>query len=257
MKNKISGVVITFNEEKNIRRCLESLQGVVDEIIVVDSNSTDNTVSICRELGAKVVLQPFLGYVEQKNFALQQARFDYVLSLDADEALSEELRQEIIKEKKELRYDAYRFNRLNNFYGKWLRYGQWYPDRKTRLWNKTLAKWGGTNPHDKVILPSNATTKIIEKDILHYSYYEVKDHIDQINKFAKVYAQAADQQGRKSHILWHVVLSPIFKFIKRYFFKLGFLDGYYGFIACYNAAILNYYKYIYLRELNNKEKIGH
>jgi len=253
LKDKISGVVITYNEEKNIRRCIESLQGVVDEIIIVDSNSTDRTVEICRELRTKVILQPFLGYVEQKNFALKQASFDYVLSLDADEALSDELRQEIIKEKEELKYDAYRFNRLNNFYGKWLRHGQWYPDRKTRLWNKNIAQWGGTNPHDRVVLPSSSSVKTIKKDILHFAYYQVQDHVDQINKFAKVYAQASFLKGKKSNVLIHVLLSPIFKFIKRYFFKFGFLDGYYGLIACYNAAILNYYKYIYLRELNKKK----
>ena len=253
MDGKISGVIITYNEEKNIRRCIESVQGVVDEIIVVDSHSTDKTVDICRSLGVKVVLQSFLGYVEQKNFALEQAQFNYVLSLDADEALSEDLKNAILEQKYKLTFDAYRFNRLNNFYGKWLKHGQWYPDRKTRLWNKNLAKWGGTNPHDRVMLPPNANIKIIEEDILHYSYYEVKDHVDQINKFAKVYAWAAYQEGRKAHVIWHIVLSPIFKFVKRYIFKLGFLDGYYGFVACYNAAILNYYKYIYLRELNKKE----
>jgi glycosyltransferase involved in cell wall biosynthesis len=253
LTNKISAVVITFNEEKNIGRCLKSLQEVADEIIVVDSNSTDRTVVICEGLGVKVITQPFLGYVEQKNFAMQQARFDYVLSLDADEALSEELKNEIIKEKNNLLFDAYRFNRLNNFFGKWLRHGQWYPDRKTRLWNKNKAQWGGTNPHDQVILPKGATVKTIKKDILHFAYYQVQDHVDQINKFAKVYAKASFLQGKKVNVLIHVLLSPIFKFIKRYIFKFGFLDGYYGFIACYNAAILNYYKYIYLRELNKKK----
>ena len=255
MKNKISGVVITYNEEKNIGRCLQSLQGVVDEIIVVDSNSFDNTVNICRDFNVKVIIQPFLGYVEQKNFALQQANFDYVLSIDADEALSDELRKELILEKNSLNYDAYRFNRLNNFYGKWLKHGQWYPDRKTRLWNKNIAQWGGTNPHDTVMLPKNASVKNIRKDILHFSYYTIKDHVEQVNKFAQVYSIAAHSKGRKASFIKHIVLSPIFKFFKRYVLHMGFLDGYYGFVACYNAAILNYYKYLYLRELNKNKNI--
>ena len=250
--NKISGIIITHNEEKNIGRCLQSIQGVVDEIIVVDSGSSDKTEEICRDFNVTFIEQPFLGYVAQKNFALDQAGYDYVLSLDADEALSDELRKSILKEKTNLSIDAYRFNRFNNYCGKWLRYGQWYPDTKTRLWNKSKGRWGGTDPHDHVVLKKNATVKWLKGDLLHYSYAEVKDHFQQIVRFAEVYADSAYKKGKKANFGIKVILSPGFKFIKRYIFKLGFLDGYYGFVACFNAAILNYFKYINLLELQRK-----
>ncbi|MCU0322473.1 MAG: glycosyltransferase family 2 protein, partial [Chitinophagaceae bacterium] len=134
---KISATIITFNEEKNIRRCLESLQGIADEIIVVDSLSTDKTKAICQELNITFIEQAFLGYIEQKNFAIQQANFDFVLSLDADEALDETLQQSIIQAKKDgLKSDSYNMNRCTSFCGKWIKHGTWYPDKKIRLFNK-------------------------------------------------------------------------------------------------------------------------
>jgi glycosyltransferase involved in cell wall biosynthesis len=249
----ISAVIITFNEEANIRRCISSVIGVVDEIVVVDSNSTDRTVEICNELNVKVILQPFLGYIEQKNFALNCAQYDYVLSLDADEALSEELKSTITSLKADLNYSAYKFNRLNNFYGKWLKHGKWYPDRKVRLWDKNQYKWAGTNPHDKVEIPKNAEVKLIKEDILHYAYANMSDHVSQIQKFALIHARSAARKGKKSNLLIHIILNPIFKFVKRYLLYLGFLDGYYGFIACINSAMLNYLKYVYLREINKNK----
>lgn len=254
-KKGISGVIITFNEEANIRRCITSLLDVVDEVVVVDSNSTDNTVAICEELNARVVLQPFLGFIEQKNFALDCAKYDYVLSLDADEALSEELGSTLRNIKDSLTHSAYRFNRLNNFYGKWLRHGNWYPDRKIRLWDKTKYRWAGTNPHDRVDVPTGAKVKLIKEDILHYSYATVKDHADQIHKFSRINAEAAARKGKKATVIVHIILNPAYKFFKRYFIYLGFLDGYYGFIAAINSAMLNYLKYVYLREINKNKSI--
>lgn len=251
----ISAVIITFNEEANIRRCITSLMDVVDEVVVVDSHSTDNTVMICKELNTRVILQPFLGYIEQKNFALSCAQHDYVLSLDADEALSEDLAQTIRALKSDLSHSAYRFNRLNNYYGKWLRHGKWYPDRKVRLWDKTKYQWAGTNPHDKVALPKNADVKLIRKDILHYAYPTVSAHVRQNQNFAMISARAAADKGRKSNLIIHVFLDPLFMFVKRYFIFLGFLDGYYGFVACMNSAILNFTKYVYLREINRQKKV--
>ncbi len=255
LKKGISGVIITYNESSNIRRCIESLKGVVDEVVVVDSNSTDNTIKICKELNARVILQPFLGYIEQKNFALECAHYNYVLSLDADEALSDGLRSEILGLRDSLIHSAYRFNRLNNFYGHWLRHGNWYPDRKIRLWDKTKYHWAGTNPHDRVDVADESQVKLIKADILHYSYSKVSEHIDQIHKFAKIHAEAAATKGKQASILVHIVLNPTFKFFKRYFLYLGFLDGYYGFIAAVNSAKLNYLKYVYLREINKNKLI--
>ncbi|MEM8893523.1 MAG: glycosyltransferase family 2 protein [Bacteroidota bacterium] len=253
LNSRISGVIITYNESANIERCIKSLEGVVDEVVVVDSNSTDDTAAICKELGAKVILQPFLGYIEQKNFAMECAEYDYVLSLDADEALSEQLKSEIATLKQDLKYSAYRFNRLNNYCGKWLKHGHWYPDRKIRLWDKSKYRWAGTNPHDKVDVQDKSQVKSVNADILHYSYATVSDHIDQVNKFARIHAKSAAKIGKRASLLIHVSLNPFFKFVKRYFLYLGFLDGYYGFIAAVNSAMLNYLKYVYLREINKKE----
>lgn len=250
--NKISGVVITFNEEKNIKRCIESMQGVVDEVLVVDSDSADSTVAICKDLGARVIIQPFLGYIEQKNFAMQQAKYEYVLSLDADETLSPDLQKSIVKVKKNLNKDAYRFNRLNNFYGKWLKHGKWYPDRKTRLWDRGKARWGGTNPHDKVILHPSLSVANLSGDLLHYAYPSVEDHFRQMLNFAVVQSRAMWQQNKQASVP-RMLLSPLYNFVYRYFFRLGFLDGYYGFIACLNSSIQTYYKYANLRELQKRD----
>lgn len=139
---KISTVIITYNEEKHIARCLASVEEVSDEILIIDSHSSDRTVEIAKEFGAKVILHEFEGHIQQKNFAMGEAQYDYVLSLDADEMLSIELIRSIVAVKSNVQADAYQFNRLNNFCGKWIKHGLWYPDRKIRLWDRTKGKWG-------------------------------------------------------------------------------------------------------------------
>jgi glycosyltransferase involved in cell wall biosynthesis len=252
---KISGIIITYNEEKNIGRCLESLQGIVDEIIVVDSFSTDNTEKICKEYNVRFIRQEFLGYRDQKNFVLDQASFDFVLSLDADEALSNDAREIILREKRNMLYDAYKFNRFNNYCGKWLKHGLWYPDTKIRLWNKQKARFGGMNIHEYVDLKNAHSVKHLGCDILHYPYYTVHDHILQIIKFAKIYGESACEEGKTdANVVFNLILSPLFKFIKGYFIRMGFLDGYYGFVASLNMSILNYFKYLYLLEIRRKKR---
>src|SRR6185503_9760477 len=146
--NKLSVVIITLNEERNIERCIQSVKQIADEIIVVDSLSTDRTREIAAANGAKVIEQPFLGFIEQKNFALSKASHSHVMSLDADEEMSEELSRLILNEKsKDFPKDAYIVKRLPFYCGKWIRHGTYYPDRKIRLVNKEKANWGGTNPH--------------------------------------------------------------------------------------------------------------
>ncbi|HEX3008578.1 MAG TPA: glycosyltransferase family 2 protein [Bacteroidales bacterium] len=144
----ISAVIITFNEENNIERCIRSLEGIADEIIVVDSYSTDNTVEIALNLGAIVYKQVFLGHVEQKNFALSKTSHSHVLSLDADEELSDKLRESILEVKENWTHDGYYFKRLTNYCGRWIKHTSWYPSKKLRLWDKAKGEWGGVNPHD-------------------------------------------------------------------------------------------------------------
>ncbi|MEM9720342.1 MAG: glycosyltransferase family 2 protein [Bacteroidota bacterium] len=248
---KLSAVIITFNEEKNIRRCIESLKNVADEIVVIDSFSQDQTVAISKELGAKVIQHPFEGHIQQKNYALTQASYDHILSLDADEALTEELTQSIQAIKADFSYSAYTFNRKTNFCGKWIRYCGWYPDKKLRIWDRTLGKWGGTNPHDKVVMDPNTSRSHLSGDLLHYSFYTIRQHIQQINLFTDISAQAAYEKGKRSN-LGKIFFKPLFKFFQSYFLKLGILDGYYGLVICVNSAHAKFLKYTKLYELQKQ-----
>ena len=253
MTQKISVVIITLNEERNIERCLQSLQGVADEIIVVDSYSTDRTKEICEKYNVKFIEHAFEGHIEQKNYAMQQATFPFVLSLDADEALSDTLRQSIqkIKNGNSEAYhlaDAYKFNRLNNYCGKWIRHGAWYPDTKIRLWNKSKGSWGGINPHDTVVMQTNTKIIHLKGDLLHYTYNSISEHIQQIEKFTTISAEHAKKNGKKVSIPL-ILLKSKWRFIGDYVFKCGFLDGYYGLVICRINAMTTFLKYAKLRQL--------
>ena len=252
---KISATIITYNEERNIQRCLESLQTVVDEIVVVDSFSTDQTKQICHNYDVKFLEHPFDGHIQQKNFALEQTKHDVVLSLDADEALSDQLQSSIleIKNQSEDEALAYSMNRLTNYCGKWIYYSGWYPDRKIRLWNRKSGKWGGVNPHDKVVLNDNTTVIRLKGNLLHYSYYTIEEHILQINKFTSIAANAMIEK-QKSVVLLKMLFSPCVRFFRDYFFKGGFRDGFFGFIICRNSAYSRFLRYgkLYQLLVNNK-----
>jgi len=242
--SKISAVIITFNEEKNIERCLRSLLSVADEIIVIDSFSSDKTEEICRKFPVLFIKNPFEGHIQQKNFAMEQSTYKYVLSLDADEALDEELKKSILAIKPTLEnYSAYSFNRLTNYCGQWIKHCGWYPDKKIRLWDKTKGKWGGINPHDSVIMNVEKNQiHHLKGDLLHYSYYSVEEHRLQSVKFAEISAKADFERGKKTYLIV-VWIKPISKFFMDYFIRLGFLDGYYGFVICKISAHAKYLKY--------------
>jgi glycosyltransferase involved in cell wall biosynthesis len=249
---QLSVVIITFNEEKNIERCLRSVVGIADEIIVVDSFSTDNTETICRGFEKlKFYKHSFLGYIEQKNKALEFASNPYVLSLDADEALSEELQQSILKAKEAWSYDGYRFNRLNNYCGIWIRHTDWYPDRKLRIFDKRKGTWAGDNPHDQYILPHGSKIGYLKGVILHYSYDSISQHIIQQNKFSNIAAQVLFERGKNVSILG-IVSKPMWTFFRNFFIKLGFLDGFYGFLVCSVSAFYTFMKYVKLYHLHRK-----
>ena len=219
---KLSVVIITLNEEKNIARCLESIKSIADEILVVDSLSRDRTKEICQSFGVRFVEQAFLGYVEQKNFALKLATHEYVLSLDADEALSENLLLEIKKLKSEFSTNGYSFNRLTSYNGHWVRHCGWYPDSKLRLVLKAKAIWAGNNPHDCLRVDGAVTH--INGDLLHYSYDSISSHVQQTNKFTTIEANALFAIGKRGSIV-KLITRPPFQFFKDYFLKLGILDG--------------------------------
>jgi glycosyltransferase involved in cell wall biosynthesis len=249
MQIQLSVVIITFNEEKNIARCLDSVASIADDVVVVDSFSTDKTKMICAEKGARFVEHKFDGHIEQKNWALSQAKYQYVLSLDADEALTHEIISAITEIKQDWRFDGYSFNRLTNFCGTWIKHCGWYPDKKLRLWDKSKGKWGGMNPHDKIIMQRGAIVSHINHDILHYSFYTVDEHLKQIDYFTDISAKAAFIKGKKSDP-FKIFYKSTFKFIRDYILKLGFMDGYHGFVVCRNSAYAKKLKYSKLMELN-------
>lgn len=244
----ISVVIITYNEERNIGRCLESLGGIADDIVVVDSFSTDKTGEICQQYGARFIKHSFEGHIEQKNWAIPHAKYPYILSLDADEVLTDELRNSILEVKKNWKYDGYYFNRLTNYCGKWIRHSSWYPSRKLRLWDSRKGRWGGTNPHDKFILDKRASKKFLKGDLLHFSYYSIHEHIEQINKFSDIVAISYHKEGRSASLL-NILFNPLWRLFRDYIIKLGFLDGFYGLIICVNSAHETFLKYTKLRRI--------
>lgn len=252
MKVKISALIITYNEERNIGRCLDSLQGVADEIIVVDSFSQDTTQTIALSKGATFIEHAFPGHIEQKNYAISQAKYPHVLSLDADEALDEHLREAIKKVKDNWQYDGYYLNRLTNYCGKWIRHGLWYPDRKLRLWDSRKGAWGGQNPHDTYILEAGTKTDQLPGHLLHYSIYTFEEHLKQIRKFTDISSAAAFKNGKRSSLL-KIIVSPTLKFVRAYIFKLGFLDGKEGWMIARWSAYATYLKYTKLKALENGE----
>jgi glycosyltransferase involved in cell wall biosynthesis len=251
---KISAVVITFNEEKNIRRCLESLHGVADEIIVVDSISTDKTRLICSEFGVNFFEHAFEGHIQQKNYAIELAANKYVLSLDADEVISPELKNSILELKNNKLSDAYSLNRLTNYCGSWIKHCGWYPDKKIRLWNKDLGAWGGENPHDMVIMKKQSTIGHLNGDLLHYSFHSISEHIIQLDKFTNISSWAAFKRNKKVIPLLHIVIYPFLTFFKMYILKLGFLDGLAGFLVCISGAYYKFSKYSKLHFLQRSVK---
>lgn len=251
---KISAVIITYNEERNIQRCLDSLIGVVDEIVVVDSFSTDQTPEICRKAKVKFVQNPFKGHIEQKNFAITQATYPHILSLDADEALTKELTKSILTAKSNFEADAYELNRLTNYCGKWIKHCGWYPDKKLRLWDSRKGHWGGENPHDKYIMQEGCKIKTLKGDLLHYSFYSIEQHVRQVNYFSEIAAKALFEKGKKTSIAY-IMISPVVKFIRDYILKRGFMDGYYGLVICVISSYAKFLKYAKLRSLHISEKI--
>ena len=250
---KLSVVIITFNEESNIERCLKSISKIADEIIVLDSFSTDATEKICKEFDVSFHQHKFDGHIEQKNRAIELASNDFVFSLDADEAPDETLISEILRIKEHFEHNAYQFKRLTNYCGKWIKHSGWYPDKKLRIWNKTKGKWGGLNPHDQVVMERESSVSQLDGDLLHYSYYSIQQHIAQINSFTEIGAAEAFKKGKKSNLAI-IITKGIWKFLRDYFINLGILDGYYGFVICSLSAQATFIKYLKLRELIKNSK---
>jgi glycosyltransferase involved in cell wall biosynthesis len=253
LKTKISAAIITFNEERNIQRCLESLQGVADEIVVVDSFSKDRTEEICKSFGVRFIQNPFGGHIQQKNFAIDQTSHDWVLSLDADEALDETLKQSILTVKDNPTQLGYSFNRLTNYCGHWVRYSGWYPDTKVRLVHKAHARWAGINPHDRLDMLNNETVGHLNGDLLHYSYYTREDHLKQIEFFSNIASKELFERNKTTNWLM-IGLKMVAQFLKNILFKKGFLDGATGWTIARLSAYATYKKYSKLMQLHRDSK---
>ncbi|RYG05783.1 MAG: glycosyltransferase family 2 protein [Chitinophagaceae bacterium] len=244
----LSVVIITYNEEEHIGDCISSVTAVADEIIVLDCFSTDKTVEIARSKGATVHKEKWRGYIEQKNRALEFANYDYVLSLDADEMLDQRLLDSIITAKKNFSHKAYQMNRRTNYCGRFIRHGQWYPDKKLRLFDKRNAAWGGLNPHDKIVLSAALPVAHLPGDILHYSYNSIEEHVAHGNKFSSIAAETLFALGKKAY-WFNIIFNPVWTFLQGYFIRMGFLDGVAGFIIAKISAQHTFLKYIKLYQL--------
>jgi glycosyltransferase involved in cell wall biosynthesis len=247
---KISAVIITYNEELFIDKCLASLNGIVDEIVVVDSFSTDATEDICRKYDVRFIKHKFEGFRDQKNYALQLATYKNILSLDADEALSDRLRESIIGIKDKWEYDAYLFNRRSNYCGKWISHSEWYPDRQLRLFYADNGKWGKLNLHEKFLMSNGATIGKLEGDLLHWPFTSYQEHRDKMNKYSIIGAEEFHKAGKKAGLLTPYI-HYLWGFFRSYIINRGFLDGRNGYLICSIYAKSTFSKYKKLRLLNH------
>ena len=228
----LSVVIITFNEEQKIGQCLDSVKDIADEIIVVDSHSTDATEAICNRYGVKFFSQDWLGYSDQKNLADDLATCDLIFSIDADEALSEALTQSILAIKNQsVANRAFSMNRLMNYCGKWIRHCGWYPDTKVRIFARGRAEWTGKKVHETLSLAEPTEIVHLSCDLLHYSFYTVEEHRKQNEKFAQLSAEEIAESGKKASV-GKALIHTVWRFIRDYIFKGGFLDGCIGFTIC-------------------------
>lgn len=244
----LSVAIITFNEEKNIRRLLEKIHDLADEIVVVDSHSTDGTAEIARSYEkVKLIPHAFEGYGRQKNFAISQCSGEWIFFPDADEIPDDLAKSEIKKIVEDGGLvDVYKIEFNNIFLGRVLHHGEWGNVWRERLFRRGSARYSDDPVHETFITEKEIGT--LKGKIHHYTYRDISHHLDKTNRYTSMMAQKMLQNGKKSSV-WKLVLSPIFQFFKTYIFQLGFLDGIPGFYGSINAAFYTFSKYMKLYEL--------
>ena len=244
---KITATIITLNEERNVARAIESLR-CSDEILIVDSGSTDRTVELAEKLGSRVLEAGWLGYAAQKNWAAEHATHDWILSLDADEALSEALEAEIWNLKKGgPQFDAYTMPRLARYLGRWIYHSGWYPDRKVRLYRRDKATWVGDFVHESV--QTKGRVGHLQSNILHFTCESLSEHVKTMDRYTTLAAQ--ELVARKQPVsLERMLFHPLWTFLKSYFFQRGFEDGLEGLIIAYMAAFYTFLKYSKTRNMS-------
>lgn len=250
---KVSLCIITLNEEQNIARCIKSVPWA-DEVIVLDSGSTDQTQQIAKSLGAKCYQEEWKGFTIMKNRCAELAQFEWILSLDADEALSQELCDEILSTMKNKdfvgNYEAIRFPRISHHLGRWIKHGGWYPDYQTRLYNKSKVQWVGGVLHEHI---SAKKIKTAKNNLMHWVFKDLDHQISTNNRYSTLGAQALIHKGKKFSYL-KLLIKPWSKFVETYIFKLGFLDGFAGFVISVGAAYSMFLKFSKLYYMEKEQK---
>lgn len=248
MTVQISAVIIAYNEEQNIEDAIRSVDWA-DEILVIDSESTDRTVDLARSLGARIITNPWPGFSEQKQLGADSATYDWILSLDADERVSDDLRKEI--ERVGPSADGFRIPRLSFYLGRPIRHGGWYPDHQLRLFDRRKGKWNGAVIHESVKMDDEARVADLRGEILHYTIRSLDEHNKMIaERYAPLGARKMLEEGRQTSPL-KAVFSAWFAFLRAYFLKLGFMDGFAGFCIAYFSAHHAFMKHTLLLELQS------
>jgi glycosyltransferase involved in cell wall biosynthesis len=242
---KLSATVVTLNEERNIARAIESLR-FADEILVVDSGSTDRTRAIAERLGARVIEEPWRGYAAQKNFAAESAANDWILSLDADEAVAEELEGEILLLKRtEPQFRAYSMPRLAQYCGRWIRHGGWYPDRKVRLYHRSFGEWTGSYVHESV--RTTGTAGELKGQLLHFTCASLAEHVRTVDRYTTLAARELADKGAAIPMR-RLTVDPAWTIFRTYVLRRGFLDGTHGIAIAWMAGFYTFLKYAKARE---------
>ncbi len=248
-KPTLSAAIITYNESENIEDCLASVADFVDEVVVLDSFSTDDTEQICRRFEkAKFYRHPFDGYIAQKNRAADLCTSQWILFIDADERVTPELKRSIegfLSANPDVA--GAKFPRLTYHMHRFIRHGGWYPNARYRLYRKGRAHWGGNTPHEKLIL--DGPGKKLTGDLVHYTAKDLSDQVATINAFSSIAALTRYNKGKRFH-LWRLLVKPMSKFVEMYGFKRGFLDGMQGFIIAVSSAYSSFLKEAKLYELD-------
>jgi len=248
---KVSACLITLNEARNIEECLSSVKWA-DEIVVVDSGSTDGTVELCRRFTDRVLVMDWAGHVAQKNRAVEAASNDWVFCIDADERVTPELAREIKSIlSEEPPCAGYTVPRRTWYAGRWIWHGGWYPDRKLRLFDRRRGRFTGMDPHDRVEVKGPVGK--LRNDLLHYSYRDIAHHVRQINRYTDTMAELKAARGVGVPLLRMISYPPV-KFFKMYLFRMGFLDGPQGLILAVLGAVYEFLKYAKLWEIRVGEK---
>lgn len=245
----ISATVITYNEERNIAEALQSLTWA-DEIIIVDSGSTDATVQICRQFTESIFHRDWTGYVDQKHFAVEKAGHDWIFSLDADERTGPELRKEIQElAASGFHLHGYKIPRVAFFMGQWIRHGDWYPDYQLRLFDRRYGRWEGGQVHESV--KTDGKSGYLKGEIYHFTYRSFSDYLRRLEIYSNLAAYDYQQKGVSATPM-KLLGNPIAAFIKAYLLKRGFLDGTPGFSVAVMGAVSVFFKYAKLYELQRK-----